>query len=47
MRTISKYYKSMKQAERYQNRLYNKYDHVRLIRAPVFTEDGVYVWEVK
>lgn len=47
MKTISKYYKTMKQAEQYQNRLYNEYDHVRLIRFPMFTEHGTYIWEVK
>ena len=46
MKTITKTYKTLKQAERYQNRLYNKYGTVRLVKWPRFTEEGVYVWEV-
>lgn len=52
MTTITKYFAitknfdSLKKAERYQNRLYNQYDIVRLIKAPRFTEDGQYVWNV-
>jgi hypothetical protein len=47
VKTITKTYKTLKQAERYQNSLYNKYDHVRLIRSPMFSEEGVYAWEVR
>jgi hypothetical protein len=46
MKTITKTYSTLKQAEQYQNRLYNKYAHVRLVRAPLFSEEGVYVWQV-
>jgi len=45
MKTISKHYTTLKQAERHQERLYNQYDYVRLIRSPL-GEDGIYVWEV-
>jgi hypothetical protein len=46
MNTIRKYFKSIKQAEKYQNKLYNKYNYVRLIQSPIFTEDGLYEWHV-
>lgn len=47
MSKITKQYKTLKQAERYQNRLYGKYNHVRLVQWPSFTEAGTYTWEVK
>jgi hypothetical protein len=47
MKRIKKIYKTMKQAESYQNRLYNRYESVRLVSFPRFSEDGEYVWEVK
>jgi hypothetical protein len=47
MKRISKTYATLKQAERYQTRLYNRFDSVRLIRSPMFSESGLYVWEVK
>lgn len=47
MKTIAKFFDSLKKAERYQNRLYNKYDYVRLVRWPGFEENGVYIWEVR
>lgn len=37
---------TVKQAERFQNALYNKYDHVRLVTAPTFSLTGTYIWEV-
>jgi hypothetical protein len=46
MKTITKHYKTLKQAERYQNLLYNKYDIVRLVRSPFFGEEGNYTWQV-
>lgn len=45
--TIARTFKTLKQAERFQNALYNKYNSVQLTRSPRFTEEGVYVWEVK
>lgn len=45
-KTIRKEFKSLKQAESYQNRLYNQWDSVKLIQSPRFEESGVYVWEV-
>lgn len=47
MKHISKTFTTMKQAEHYQNRLYNRFDTVRLIKSPMFGESGLYVWEVK
>jgi len=44
--TIRKYFRTLKEAERYQNRLYNKWYAVRLISAPIFSESGTYVWDV-
>ena len=43
---IAKQIKTLKQAERYQNRLYNIYDSVKLIAWPRFSETGLYRWEV-
>ena len=47
MKTITKTYTKLKQAESYQNRLYNKYSYVRLVSSPLFSEEGKYVWHVK
>lgn len=47
MKTISKNYKTLKQAEKYQNWLYGRYDYVRLVSSPRWSEEGVYVWEVR
>lgn len=44
--TVSKVCKSLAVAERFLNRLYDKYSYVRLLRSPLFSEDGLYVWEV-
>jgi hypothetical protein len=44
--TIAKTFDSLKQAERYQNRLYGKYDKVELVKSPMFSESGIYVWIV-
>jgi len=46
MQTISKQFKTMKQAEKYQNSLYNKFPYVRLITFPIWSEEGRYIWEV-
>jgi hypothetical protein len=46
MKTIARTFTTLAQAERFQNRLYNKHDTVRLIQSPMFSEDGVYVWHV-
>jgi len=46
--TIKKVCKTLKQAEKNQELLYNKYDSVKLVKSPlIFSEAGEYVWEVK
>jgi hypothetical protein len=47
MKTINKTFKTFRQAERYQLRLYSQYDRVDLVRAPRFCEEGIYTWQVK
>ncbi len=44
---IAKNYDSLRKAERYQNRLYGKYESVKLVLFPVSSESGKYVWEVR
>jgi hypothetical protein len=46
METISKQFKTLKQAEKYQNSLYNKYPYVQLVSYPIFSEEGEYTWEI-
>lgn len=46
MKTITKRFTKLRQAENYQNRLYFRYERVRLVRSPRFSEDGIYAWEV-
>ncbi len=47
MKTIIKYCKSLKSAESYQNRLYNKYNYVKLIGFPdTYSGYGNYTWIV-
>ena len=46
MNTITKVCKSIKDAERFQNSLYSKYETVKLIQFPVTNENGTYVWYV-
>lgn len=46
-RLIYKEYKTMKGAERFVNRLYNEFNHVRLVDFPKNSEQGVYVFEVE
>jgi len=43
---ITKRFKTIKQAEKYQNSLYNKFPYVRLISYPIFLEEGLYIWDV-
>lgn len=46
MKTITKHCTTLKQAERYQNKLYDQYNSVQLVRAPLFSEEGTYQWQV-
>lgn len=43
---IRKYFKTLKQAEKYQDKLYNKYSNVEVIGWPQFTEAGTYTFRV-
>ena len=47
MKRIVKVFKSLEQAENFQDNLYNEYNSVQLVQAPLFSEDGTYIWEVK
>ena len=47
MKTISKVFKTMKQAERFQTALYNKYQKVVLVSFPIYWTTGTYTWEVQ
>ena len=44
---ISRELKSLRQAEAFQNRLYEKYDSVKIIESPRFSEQGVYTWLIQ
>jgi len=46
METISKRFKTPKQAEKYQNSLYSKFPYVRLTCSPIWVTEGFYIWEV-
>ena len=47
MKLISKHFESLKEAERYQGGLINKWDFVQLVQFPIFGESGKYMWHVK
>lgn len=47
MKTIIRYFDTIKEAEEFQNDLYERYDYVKLTSAPRFSEEGYYTWEVK
>ena len=42
----SKLCSTLKQAERHQWKLYQCWDSVQLVKAPIFQEEGLYVWAV-
>jgi len=44
--TITKTFDRLVKAEKFQDRLYGKYNSVELLRSPLSSEDGVYVWKV-
>lgn len=46
MQRITKYFETLKQAEKYQFDLYSKYNTVQLASYPNFSERGTYVWYV-
>lgn len=45
MKTITRHFATLKKAEAYQDKLYDQYERVRLIRSPRFDESGNYTWE--
>lgn len=45
--TIVKHFKTLRKAESFHTRLYDKFEHVVCVRAPAFEEDGLYAWEVR
>jgi hypothetical protein len=45
--TITRHFCTLKQAERFLNRLYDKYESVRCVRSPLFSEEGYYYYEVQ
>ena len=46
MRQIARTLDTIQQANRYQWKLYQQWDSVQLISAPIFREQGIYVWTV-
>jgi hypothetical protein len=46
MTQITRFFKTIKQAEKFQNSLYSKYYFVELVSFPRFSEEGRYTWEV-
>ena len=46
MMEVRKYCKSLKQAERKQQDLYNKFPSVTLVSSPLWAEEGLYIWDV-
>ena len=46
MKTITKTYKRLAQANRQHTFLQNKWHYAKLVRSPRFGEEGVYAWEV-
>ncbi len=45
-KTITKTFTTLDEAEKFQIQLYERYNSVFLVRSPLFTEEGVYQWEV-
>jgi hypothetical protein len=46
MKTITRELESIKRAEMYHSYLLIKYNNVKLIDSPVFSEKGFYTWTV-
>lgn len=47
MRRIVRFFRTLSKAQRYYNNLLDKYDHVRIVLSPMFSESGIYAWDVK
>lgn len=46
MQRITRTFDTMKQAEKFQEKLWNKYARIELVSFPMFSEAGKYVWFV-
>ena len=46
MKTIKKHFETIKQAIDYRTKLYQKYDFVKITDAPLFDENGIYIFSV-
>lgn len=46
MRKIEKVFPNLRDAEKFHNKLYEKYNLVRIIHIPIHTQIGMYVWIV-
>ena len=46
-KTISKYFNTLRQAEKFREKLYNQFDSVKLIDCPLFEECGQYTFVVE
>ena len=46
MKRIKRFFNWINDAEKFQNRLYDKYNSVKLVAFPQFDKAGFYVWEV-
>jgi hypothetical protein len=46
MKLINKHFKTIKQADRYHLRLMDKYNSVKIINYPRFSETGLYTWQI-
>lgn len=44
---IQEYHETLLDASARQNSLYDEFDNVKLVNFPCFSENGIYVWEVK
>jgi hypothetical protein len=47
MKTISKHFETIKQAEKFMSSLYNRFNAVSLIKYPINSEKGIYIYQVK
>jgi hypothetical protein len=46
MKRVKRFFNWLQQAEKFQNRLYGKYNSVKLVGFPQIDKAGFYVWEV-
>jgi hypothetical protein len=46
MKQIKRFFNWEKDAVKFRNRLYNKYNSVNLVSSPLFNRAGFYVWQV-